>query len=82
MRFYAQPNTYTVTLNQEGGSGGSSSVTATYDAAMPAITKPTRTGYTFGGYYTGQNGSGTQYYSSSGSSGRDRNLASASAPSP
>ncbi len=30
------------------------------------ITKPTKTGYTFGGYYTGQNGSGTQYVKADG----------------
>lgn len=30
------------------------------------IVKPTKTGYTFGGYYTGTNGTGTQYVNSSG----------------
>jgi uncharacterized repeat protein (TIGR02543 family) len=30
------------------------------------ITKPTKTGYTFGGYYTGTNGSGTQYVDATG----------------
>ena len=30
------------------------------------ITKPTRTGYTFGGYYTGTNGAGTQYVNANG----------------
>ena len=61
--------TYTVTLNnQSATSAGSTSVTATYGSAMPSITCPTRTGYTFGGYYTGTSGSGTQYYNSSGSS--------------
>ena len=44
-------NTYAVTLNSNGGTGGTSSVTATFDAALPTITPPTRTGYTFGGYY-------------------------------
>ena len=34
--------TTTVTLNQQSGSGGTSSVTATYNSAMPSITKPTR----------------------------------------
>jgi uncharacterized repeat protein (TIGR02543 family) len=29
------------------------------------LTAPTRTGYTFGGYYIGHNGSGTQYYTAS-----------------
>ena len=61
-------NTNTVTLDQQGGSGGSTSVTTTYNVAMPSATMPTRTGYTFDGYYTGQNGSGTQYYTASGGS--------------
>ena len=63
-------NKYTVTLNQQNGSGGTSSVTATYGAAMPSITLPTRTGYTFGGYFTGTNGAGTQYYTAAGKSAR------------
>ena len=53
------------------------SVTATYGSAMPPITPPTRSGYTFGGYYTGTNGSGTQYYTADGSSARTWNLTSA-----
>ena len=64
-------NTYTVTLNKQSGSGGSSSVTATYGSAMPAITTPSRTGYSFQGYYTGTNGSGTKYYDNNGKSVRN-----------
>ena len=60
-----------VTLFRQGGSGGTASVTATYDCAMPTITVPTRTGYTFGGYYTSTGGSGTQYYTASGASARN-----------
>jgi hypothetical protein len=63
--------TYTVTLDRQSGTGGSSSVTATYNSAMPSMTKPTRTGYTFGGYYTGTNGGGTQYYNANGGSVRN-----------
>jgi len=70
-------NTYTVMLDQQSGSGGSTSVTATYASAMPAITKPTRSGYTFGGYYTSTGGSGTQYYNADGSSARNFDLTSA-----
>ena len=62
LSFYGEPITSTVTLDRQSGSGGSSSVTATYDAAMPAATMPTRAGYIFGGYYTAANGGGTQYY--------------------
>ena len=62
------PNTYTVNLDRQEGSGGTESVTATYDAAMPSATMPTRDGYTFGGYFTGTNGEGTKYYNANGSS--------------
>ena len=64
-------NTYTVTFDKQSGTGGSNSVTATYGSAMPSMTIPTRTGYTFGGYYTGTDGSGTQYYNASGASVRN-----------
>ena len=70
-------NTYTVTLNQQGGTGGSASVTATYNAAMPKATMPARTGYTFGGYFTAANGGGTQYYNANGTSTRNWNLTAA-----
>ena len=68
-------NKYTVTLDQQGGSGGSSSVQATYNANMPSMTKPTRTGYTFQGYYDATSG-GTQYYKADGSSARTWNKTS------
>ena len=54
--------TSTVTLDMQSGSNGTSSVTATYGGAMPAATAPSRTGYTFGGYYTNSDGTGTKYY--------------------
>lgn len=62
------PKTYTVTLNAAGGTGGTSSVTATFDEAMPNITIPTRTNYNFLGYFSEQNGQGKQYYDANGSS--------------
>ena len=71
LRFYSQAKQYAVALDQQGGSGETTSVTATYGAAMPAATMPTRTGYTFGGYYTDPNGGGTQYYTASGESARN-----------
>ena len=60
----------TVTLNRNGGTGGTGSVKATNGNAMPSITPPTRTGYTFNGYYTATSG-GTKYYNSNGSSARN-----------
>ena len=63
-------NKYTVTLNQQSGSGGSSSVQATYGSAMPSATMPTRTGYTFNGYFDATSG-GTQYYNANGGSAKN-----------
>lgn len=62
--------TYTVTFNREGGTGGTSSVDAKYNASMPYATKPTKSGYEFMGYYSGKNGTGVKYYDSDMSSTR------------
>ena len=73
---YAQwtADAYTVSLDPQSGTGGSTSVSATYDSAMPSATAPTRSGYTFGGYYTETGGSGTQYYTSAMASSRNWDL--------
>ena len=67
-------NTYTVTLdkNANDATAGTVSVSATYDANMPIpITLPTRSGYTFAGYYdTSAATGGVQYYTVSGASAR------------
>ena len=70
-------NTYTVTFDKQDGTGGTDSTTVTYGQAMPTITLPTRTGYIFGGYYDGTNGTGTQYYTASGTSARTCDLTEA-----
>ena len=71
-------NTYTVTLNQQSATtDGTTSVTVDYGSAMPSITLPARTGYTFNGYYTSTSGSGTKYYNANGSSARTYTLTSA-----
>ena len=65
------PNTYTVTLNSNGGSGGTASVTATFDTAMPSATMPTRANYTFAGYYdTSATSGGNKYYNANGTSAK------------
>ena len=51
-----QVNTYTVTFDANGGSVSPGSKTVTYDASYTVPT-PTRTGYTFAGWYSG----GTKY---------------------
>ncbi len=56
---------YTVTLDRQEGSGGSSSVSVPYGSPMPSATAPTRTGYAFEGYYDSTGEDWTQYYTSS-----------------
>ena len=72
---------YTVTLskNASDATAGTASVTATYGDAMPtaSVTMPTRTGYTFAGYYdTSAATGGTQYYTAAGASARTWNKTS------
>ena len=65
------------TLNKQGGSNGTNYVyydtyeqhlenNATNGVQISSITIPTRTGYTFKGYYTRQNGGGTQCFDANG----------------
>ncbi len=62
----ALPQTYTVTFDMQGGTGGTKSAEATYLQAMPAVTPPSRKGYTFGGYFSKADGNGVQYYNYDG----------------
>lgn len=61
-------NQYTITLNKNGGTGGTGSVKATYNSSSlsASITNPTKTGYTFGGWYSGSGGTGTLVISTGG----------------
>ena len=54
-------NTFTVSYNYDGGTGGAAS--ETYTLGDPALTlpSPNRTGYTFDSWNTNANGSGTSY---------------------
>ena len=67
---YARWNgkTFNVSFDRQGGTGGTTSVAATFNANMPSASAPSRTGYIFKGYFDGRNGTGTQYYSASMSS--------------
>ena len=59
----------TITLNANGGSGHTASVTATYDSNIldpSSITNPTQTGYTFDGWYSGEGGTGSLVINTSG----------------
>lgn len=48
--------TYTVSLDANGGTVGMKSRTATYGSEYPALPAPTRTGYSFDGWYTQKTG--------------------------
>ncbi|MBQ9814265.1 MAG: InlB B-repeat-containing protein [Lachnospiraceae bacterium] len=56
-------NSYTVSFNANGGSVSTSSKSVTYDQTYGTLPTPTRTGYTFDGWYTSSSG-GTRIYSS------------------
>jgi len=68
-----------VTFNSNGG-GTTAGVTATYGSAMPTITPPTRTDFTFAGYWDSNDdgGSGNQYYKADGTSNMAWNKAGTS----
>jgi uncharacterized repeat protein (TIGR02543 family) len=60
-------NSYTVTLNANGGANGTASIDATYDSAsVGTITNPARTGYTFDGWYTASDNDGILVIKSDG----------------
>ena len=77
---------FTITLNNQGGTGGTTTVYELYSEGwysdsnatnkITSITKPTKNGYKFGGYYTGINGSGTQIIDANGKfvAGRESTL--------
>ena len=61
--YYAKwtANTYTVTLNKNGGTINSGNITSyTYGRGATLPTNVTKTGYTFGGWYTNSNFSGSR----------------------
>lgn len=57
------PNIYTVTYNANGGSVSPTSKNVTYDSTYGTLATPTRTGYTFAGWFTAASG-GSQITSS------------------
>ena len=56
----------TLTFDQEGGADGTETLNATYGEATTQITTPTKTGYIFGGYWTGDNGTDTKIVDADG----------------
>ncbi|HJJ48735.1 MAG TPA: InlB B-repeat-containing protein [Methanocorpusculum sp.] len=66
------PKLVDVTLNPVLDCPGAQTlVKATYGQAMPAITAPAKTGYTFNGYFSSMEGAGTKYYNDDGTSAQN-----------
>ncbi|MDO4959162.1 MAG: InlB B-repeat-containing protein, partial [Prevotellaceae bacterium] len=63
-----QANEYALTLDPQGGTGGTTTVTASFGQSMPEIQIPARAGYTFNGYW---DSSSNKYYDVDGSSARN-----------
>ena len=61
-------NGTTITLDKQGGTGGSDDASGVKDQVLPDITIPTKAGYTFNGYYEQTGGQGQQYYGNNGKS--------------
>ena len=60
---YWKPKTYAITLDPNGGSGGTTAVTATYGEPLPGIRLPTRDdSYYCTGYKTKKDGSSTIWW--------------------
>ncbi len=58
---------YAVAFDNQGATTvGTANTVAVYGLNMATITPPTKTGYTFDGYYTGTNGTGTKFYDKNG----------------
>ena len=71
------PAVYTITLDNQGATSGGTAAyfekysTGNYStnactSAISTISKPEKTNYAFGGYFTGTNGSGTKYVDADG----------------
>lgn len=72
-----QGNDATIYLNNMGGTGGQQQITVKLGGTLPKLSElPERLGYTFAGFYTGKNGTGTQYYSKAGTPLNSANLSS------
>ncbi len=56
----------TITFDKESGSGGASTQNTYYNEATSNISTPSRTGYNFGGYHIGDDGTGTMVINASG----------------
>lgn len=60
-------NSYTITFNKAGGTGGSNSATVVFgEIPSASIAIPVKSGMIFAGYFAGSGGTGVQYYNAVG----------------
>lgn len=59
-------NDYTVTFDPAGGTVSPTTKTVTYASTYGTLPTPTRTDHSFGGWWTGEDGTGTQVFSTTG----------------
>ena len=55
-----------ISLDRQGGVGGTTSVSAEYSCPLPSITPPSRNGWNFQGYFSEPDGMGIQCYDAAG----------------
>ncbi|MBQ8832317.1 MAG: InlB B-repeat-containing protein [Paludibacteraceae bacterium] len=68
-KWQSQTPTYTINFEKQNGTNGTSSATVQYqnnNYSVNPVVAPTRTDYTFGGYYTQEEGAGVQVVSAAG----------------
>lgn len=69
-------DSFDITLDMDGGTGGSNVVHAEYGKPMPSAIAPTKNNYIFMGYFTGKNGTGVKYYNADMTSAQNWNTQS------
>ena len=72
--------TVKVTLGKNGGTGGDSYVTVIYNQPFPTRTMPTRSGYTFGGYWVSSSSRTGQCYNADGTGTASMNWTTGGTP--
>jgi hypothetical protein len=64
-------NARTLSLDMQGGAGGTERADAYYGETLPEIDVPSYDGHRFDGYYTERNGGGVKYYGEDGAGTRN-----------
>ena len=73
-QFTSVGNSYIVSFDTQGGSGGTSDIYAVNGKKLPEICLPEKKGWAFGGYFSSVDGGGVCYYNEKGVSVREWDL--------